>query len=317
MTVGAAPDAQWIADNAINQGVGSGFDQDILDAFQWLTDPDGNANTMDDVPDVIQNSWGVTTGHVGYASCFNNWNTVITNCEAAGPVVTWSAGNEGPTAQSLRSPAKYQLTPTQIFSVGAWTCPAIRLHRIRLPTFSSRGPSGCDPDVERDQAGNLRAGRERVSPAFRRPLHRHDERHVDGRTARGGHRGPDARSLPRLRSADDQGSAAVNTAVTAVRPAGDDNTFGMGFINAYEAVSAVFSLGRIDGYVTASGGQPIANVTVHADGTSNSVLTNAQGYYNLPLRRRERIRCISRGSPTCPSPSQYGGDGGRHDPSEH
>ena len=58
-TVGAAPDARWIACNAINQGVSSGFDNDIITAFEWFTDPDGNPLTLDDVPDVIQNSWGV------------------------------------------------------------------------------------------------------------------------------------------------------------------------------------------------------------------------------------------------------------------
>ena len=44
--------ALWIADNAINQGVGSAFDNDVIDAFQWFANPDGNLSTTDDVPDV-------------------------------------------------------------------------------------------------------------------------------------------------------------------------------------------------------------------------------------------------------------------------
>ena len=61
-TVGGAWGAQWIACNAIGQGSGGDFDNDILTAFQWLADPDGNPSTVYDVPDVVQNSWGVRLG---------------------------------------------------------------------------------------------------------------------------------------------------------------------------------------------------------------------------------------------------------------
>ena len=64
-SIGVAPGAKWIACNAINQGVGSGFDADIITAFQWFADPDGNPNTVDDVPDVVQNSWGINEGFGG------------------------------------------------------------------------------------------------------------------------------------------------------------------------------------------------------------------------------------------------------------
>lgn len=49
-TIGVAWQAEWIADNAINQNTGPAFDNDILDAFQWFMDPDGNPNTIDDLP---------------------------------------------------------------------------------------------------------------------------------------------------------------------------------------------------------------------------------------------------------------------------
>jgi len=41
-TVGVAFNAEWIACNAINQGVGSEFDNDVIACFQWIADPDGN-----------------------------------------------------------------------------------------------------------------------------------------------------------------------------------------------------------------------------------------------------------------------------------
>ena len=94
-TVGAAPDAQWIACNAIGQAITSEMDNDVISAYEWFADPDRDPSTLDDVPDVIQNSWGVYEELPGYVACFDYWNSVILNCEAAGPVFIWSAGNEG------------------------------------------------------------------------------------------------------------------------------------------------------------------------------------------------------------------------------
>ncbi len=122
-TVGVAFGALWIADNAINQGVGPAFDNDVLDAFQWFADPDGNPGTTDDVPDVVQNSWGIDARFgYDYQDCDYRWQTAIENCEAAGVVVTFSAGNEGPYAQSHRSPANICRTPTTNFAIGAVDC---------------------------------------------------------------------------------------------------------------------------------------------------------------------------------------------------
>jgi hypothetical protein len=99
-----APAAEWIAANPIEQTVSPDFDADIIACFEWFTDPDGNPSTMDDVLDVVQNSWGVNSG-LGYPQCDSRWWDVIDACEAAGPVVIFAAGNEGDFPFSLRSPA--------------------------------------------------------------------------------------------------------------------------------------------------------------------------------------------------------------------
>ncbi len=102
-SIGVAPGAEWIACNAIDQGVGVGFDNDVIAAFQWFADPDGNPFTIDDVPDVVQNSWRINEGFGGgYTDCDTRWWAVIDNCEAAGVVVTFSAGNEGPSSTHHR-----------------------------------------------------------------------------------------------------------------------------------------------------------------------------------------------------------------------
>jgi subtilisin family serine protease len=142
-SIGVAPRAEWIACNAINQGVGGSLDSDVVAALQWFTDPDGNPNTMEDVPDVIQNSWGIAEWFGGdYTDCDDRWWESIDNCEAAGVVLTWSAGNEGPRATSLRSPGDRALTALSCFSVGS----TIQTSPFTISDFSSRGPSGCDTD---------------------------------------------------------------------------------------------------------------------------------------------------------------------------
>ncbi len=130
-TVGVAIDAEWIAARAVDVTGGN-----IASAFQWAVDPDGDPNTMSDVPDVISNSWGILT-----SECPPDYYNLIDNCEAAGIVVVFAAGNEGPEPQTLRVPANRITTPYNCFAVGA-----IDGNNGNFPiaSFSSRGPSNCD-----------------------------------------------------------------------------------------------------------------------------------------------------------------------------
>ena len=277
ITVGSAPNAMWIADNAIDQGVSSNFDNDIIDAYQWFADPDNNVNTMDDVPDVIQNSWGVNTS-LGYVQCFDFWNTVVTNCEAAGPVITWSAGNEG--TSGLRSPAIYSLNAYQIFSVGAvdatnYSAP------YPIASFSSRGPTPCTPaepdnfkpeicapgvDVYSSVPGGgyngTYSGTSMAGP------------HVAGVVALMREACPDCDHMTIK-------DAIMNTAID-YGTAGQDNIYGHGFIDAYEAVLSVSNLGRIGGNVT-DGTDPLGGVRVSILSGSNQVFTDVNGDYYLAL----------------------------------
>jgi subtilisin family serine protease len=139
-TIGVAFGAQWISAAVIDRGMSiSQTIADILSAFQWAVDPDGNPQTIDDVPDVINNSWGIPPGYK--PACDQTFWNAIDNVENAGVVVVFAAGNEGPTPATLRTPADRIFSPTNSFSVGAVDAQSFG---FPVASFSSRGPSGCD-----------------------------------------------------------------------------------------------------------------------------------------------------------------------------
>lgn len=137
-TFGIAPGASWISAAVVDQGSSlNGTLADILSAFQWALNPDGDITTTNDVPDVILNSWGLPTGLLG--PCDETFWQVIDNVEAAGIVTIFAVGNEGPTPMSIRSPANRISSSINAFSVGA-----IDHNNLLVADFSSRGPSTCD-----------------------------------------------------------------------------------------------------------------------------------------------------------------------------
>ncbi|MBM3286767.1 MAG: hypothetical protein FJY88_05380 [Candidatus Eisenbacteria bacterium] len=141
-TIGVAWAAQWIAANAISQPIGSDFDFDVFECLQWFADPDGDVNTVDDVPDVLVNAWGVSEAFGRYTDCDSRWWPAIDNCEAAGIVLVWTAGGDGPGTGTIRSPADRATSVYNAFSVGSVDA-AHSEFPYPITFFSSRGPSGC------------------------------------------------------------------------------------------------------------------------------------------------------------------------------
>ena len=142
--IGVAPEARWIAAMWRWQSPSyrATFDADVISAFQWAADPDGDPGTVQDVPDAICNSWGLipTAPTHNVTKCQNLYWDAIDNCEFSGCAVIFCAGNEGSRgAESLRVPADRIASPVSTFSVGA-----LSTDQTTITAFSSRGPSGCD-----------------------------------------------------------------------------------------------------------------------------------------------------------------------------
>ncbi len=218
-TVGVAFGAQWIAAMVVDVP-GANY----LQAFQWFADPDGDPNTIDDVPDVISNSWGFRQNDLG---CLDVFWTAIDNLEALGTVVVFACGNEGNSGKeggapySLRNPANRATTPYNTFSVGA-----LNVQADSIWPNSSRGPSDCDsvsikPEVTAPGQGVRTtdingAYAERTGTSFAAP-------HVAGAVALLRQINPNA-SVDTIKW-------ALMSSATDLGEVGEDNTYGHGLIN--------------------------------------------------------------------------------------
>jgi len=125
-SIGMAPDATWIAAKIFNDS-GVTTSTKIHLGFQWLLDPDHDPATAD-APHVVNNSWTMSTG-----GCNLDFQLDLRNLRAAGVLPVFSAGNYGPTAGTVLSPAN---NPEAV-AVGSVDDADV------VDPSSSRGPSAC------------------------------------------------------------------------------------------------------------------------------------------------------------------------------
>ncbi len=135
-TIGVAFNAQWMG-GAVLCGLGT---SDNIGGFQWAMNPDGDVNTIDDMPDAINNSWYDPTIS---DDCNNVYVSVLEAMEAAGLAVIFSAGNEGPDEQTITPPHNININLVNSFTVGALNG---NVSSLPIASFSSRGPSVCGGD---------------------------------------------------------------------------------------------------------------------------------------------------------------------------
>lgn len=278
--IGVAPGALWIAANpTYDNGPHQGFDNEILASFEFMTDPDGDPETIDDVPAVVQNSWGVREGVGDYIDCDTRWWDVIDNCEAAGVVVIISAGNDAgspPLPGTLRSPADRASSPTNSFAVGA----TAQFAPYPIWAGSSRGPSRC--------GGDYTTKPEVVAPGleiYSAIIGGYD--HKTGTSFAGPHV---SGVVALMRDADPDVDVVTIKEIlmdTAhdLGPAGEDNTYGHGFVDAYLAVAAVVDdVGTLEiTVVDRTTDEPVPGAQITVEGTGLSYTSDEVGTFDLPL----------------------------------
>ncbi|MFP5451237.1 MAG: S8 family peptidase [Thermoleophilia bacterium] len=120
--IGVAPGARLVVAKAMGAN-GAGPGSALLAAAEWMTDPDGNPGTADH-PSVVNNSWSSSSAN-------DTWfRPMVRRWRDLGIVPVFSAGNTGPGAQTIGSPAGYP----EVVAVGA-------IDRANATaSFSSRGP---------------------------------------------------------------------------------------------------------------------------------------------------------------------------------
>ena len=226
-TLGVAFGAQWIAAAVVDRGGSmSQTIGDVISAFEWAVDPDGNPETFDDVPDVINNSWGIPPGLK--PACDETFWEAIDNVENAGVVVLFAAGNEGPDPVSLRTPADRISSPTNAFSVGAVDAFSFG---YPIANFSSRGPSGCDNQTIKPE---LCAPGVSIYSCFR-----NDEFCYMSGTSMATPFVAGAVAILRQHNPDatvEEIKQALLESCTDLGPEGEDNTYGRGLINLKRAL---------------------------------------------------------------------------------
>lgn len=137
-TIGVAFNSMWTAAPPI----GCGFESTnlgVIETYEWSLDPDNDPNTSDDIPAVINNSWGFGGPSDG-SECNSIFTSTFDALEAAGIANVFAAGNDGPGPQTLSGPQNINTSLVNCFSVAA-----LRGSSSDLPVadFSSRGPSIC------------------------------------------------------------------------------------------------------------------------------------------------------------------------------
>ncbi|HEY7812516.1 MAG TPA: S8 family serine peptidase [Nakamurella sp.] len=234
--IGMAPDARWIAVKIFNDR-GVTTTTMIHRGFQWLLDPDGHAATAD-APDIVNSSWSLST-----AGCVLDFQPDLQSLRAAGILPVFAAGNAGPSAGTVLSPANNP----EALAVGATD------NSDGLYPYSGRGPSPCTGAT----SPGLVAPGTSVRTADLYAGYVSDTGTSVAAPEVSGAAALLLSAVPAL--TPDQQSAALTTTAVDLGPAGPDNDTGSGRLDtlaAYQWVATTpdFSLTATPGTVTISGG---------------------------------------------------------------
>lgn len=230
-TIGVAFGAYWMANDYVNSTVATLPPlAEMIQAFEWALNPDGDTATSDDVPDVINNSWR-WRDDPDTVQCGGFVVQLMNAIEAAGIANVFSGGNAGPNNSTVSAPQRINTNKTSTFSVGSvngnLTFP------YPISSFSSRGPTQCPG------SGSLKIHPEVVAPGqdVRSAWGVDGYNTISGTSMAAPHVSGAVlllkEAFPQL-SGTDLLNALYVTAID-MGVVGEDNTYGNGLIDVYAA----------------------------------------------------------------------------------
>ncbi len=204
---------------------------EYIDVFEFALNPDGDTNTTDDIPDAINNSWGISGQSHDTSICSGYVTQMFDAIEAAGIANVFSAGNNGPSDTTIGQPQYVSTGLVNTFTVGAING---ALPTYPIASFSSHGPTACPLPL-----GPLRIKPEVVAPGMnvRSCVEQNNYASYNGTSMAGPHV---TGSVVLLKQAYPSVSgeeillALYNTAID-LGVAGEDNTYGRGMIDVLAA----------------------------------------------------------------------------------
>ncbi len=254
--IGVAPGVRFIVGKIFSDEGKSTFSQ-IKSAMQWIVDPDNDPLTAPPMR-VISNSWGGRAG-VRFQAVIDTWR-------ALGVAPVFAAGNSGPRPKTVRSPGTY----SNVITVGATDSDD------EIARFSARGPfifkgkTYIKPDISAPgvdvYSASPGAGYQTMSgTSMATP-------HVAGVVAL-------------MLQADPKISVEhikdyLKASSVDLGEKGEDNDFGWGRLDAYNAVSLVLSAGEIHCHIS-SGDKP---ATIQIGPKGRIYAANDMGQASFHLR---------------------------------
>ncbi|MHC5007244.1 MAG: S8 family serine peptidase [Planctomycetota bacterium] len=268
--VGVAPGARWIHAAVIDRVSIAQTIADALLSFQWVIDPDGDPATDFDVPDVCSNSWGLADWH-GQPDCDELFWVSLDACEAAGIVIVFAAGNEG--SGGLRRPADRATDDYRTLAVAAVNG---NIAGWPIAGFSSRGPTFCTPDGTAAIKPEISAPGEDV-----RSCNQTGGYYTSGGTSMAAPHICGVVALMRQANPElpvnELKQIMYDTGFDLGSP-GNDNDYGWGMVDAYEAVQQALLTVNLD--FTYPDGLP--NIIDSDGGTTVRVLVSGSATTPLP-----------------------------------
>jgi hypothetical protein len=141
-TIGVAFKAYWIANDFVTSTVAALPPlANMMAAFEWALNPDGDINTTDDIPDVINNSWR-WRDDPDTVQCEGPVVSLMNAIEAAGIANVFSGGNSGPSNTTVNAPQRINTSEVNTFCVGS--VDGNQAFPYPISNFSTRGPSQCE-----------------------------------------------------------------------------------------------------------------------------------------------------------------------------